>query len=284
MPSNIGSQTITVKYFDPVDSAGIADKIALDVRKTGIYSGGYLTKVSDVSVSLSTFTCEIGDGTYQVRGQTGAAVTITVGVATPYVVLRWTYTGSASADYIDFLAVASGGILSTDLIVGLCTFSGSTLTGFNYASRSNPAIFDLFLKPEPTVPASMYVRVRGGRVTYGASNFDIVDQNSPLFVAPGSNSRIDLLQINSSGVIIVTQGVAAASPVAPNYGGNVTLAEVTIASGQTTITSASIKDVRAYVGGGASLYNLLPTVVGNAGKSFVTNGVIAYWDYPTYAP
>jgi len=284
MPSNIGTQTITVKYFDPVDSAGIADKIALDVRKTGIYSGGYLTKVSDVSVTLSPFSCEIGDGTYQVRGQTAATVTITVGVATPYVVLRWTYTGSASADYIDFQAVSLGGILATDLIVGMCTFSGSTLTGFNYASRSNPAVFDLFLKCEPTVPASMYIRVRSGRVTYGSASFDIVDQNSPLFSAPGSNSRIDLLQVTSSGVVIVTPGTAAPSPVPPDYGGNVTLAEVTLAFGQTTITSASIKDVRAYVGGGASLYNLLPTVVGNAGKSFVTNGVIAYWDYPTYAP
>lgn len=246
MPANIGSQQITVKFFDPVDSA-VANRIGVGVRKLGIYSGGYLTKISDTSVSLSVFDCEIGDATYQIRATTGAAVTITVGPSTPLVVLRWTYTGSAAVDYVDFVAVAVGAQLATDVVIGLCSFTGITLTGFDYTLRTNPNTMDLFLKVEPTVPASMYLRVRSGRANYGSANLDIVDQLSPLFTAPGSNSRIDLVQINSLGGIIVTQGVAAASPVPPNYGGLVTLAEVTIVNGQTTITSASIKDVRAFV-------------------------------------
>ena len=63
MATDIGNQVVTVKFFDPIDSS-VVNKIALDTRKKGIYSGGYLTKVSDVSASLSALSCEIGDGTY----------------------------------------------------------------------------------------------------------------------------------------------------------------------------------------------------------------------------
>jgi len=283
MPADIGNQVITVKFFDPVDSY-IANAIAIGVRKTGIYSGGYLTKVSDVSVSLSIFDCEIGDGTYQIRGKTGSAVTITVGAGTQYVVLRWTYTGDAAADYIDFLGIGSGSLLPNDIIVGVCTFAGATLTGFDYTLRTTPNVFDLFLKVEPKVPASLYCRVRRGRVCYGVANYDVIDQDTPLFSAPGSNSWIVLVQVNTSGALILTYGSSAVSPVPPAYGGLITLAQVTLASGQTTITATSIKDVRDHVSSGTNLNNLLPLQTGNAGKCLVTDGSNTSWNYATYAP
>jgi len=291
MPNNVGTQSIYVKFFDPVDSY-IANGIGKNVRKPGIYSGGYLTKVDDVTVTLSPLECEIGDGTYQIRALTAADVNIAVAAATPYVVLRWVYTGSAALDYIDFKAVALGGILTNDLLVGKCSFSGATLTGFDYTydttnriwNRTTPLTADLFLKVEPTVPASMYVRIRAGRISYGTSNYDIADQSSPLLVAPGSNSYICAIQINTSGVIIATYGSVAASPTPPSYGGLVTLAEIKITTGATTITAANIKDVRNCVSGGANLNNLLPSQAGNAGKALVTDGSTANWDYGTYAP
>ena len=264
MPSNLGTQTISVKYFDGVNSP-VVNNIALDVRKTGIYSGGYLTKVSDVTVTLSPLTCEIGDGTYQVRAKTAADVSITVASATPYVVLRWIYTGNASADYLDFKAVAVGDILATDLIVGLCSYTGSSLTGIVYTSRNTPNVMDLFLKVEPTVAASMYVRVRAGRVNYGSVNYDIADQLTSVIVVPGSNSRIDLVQVNTSGAIVVTSGAIAASPVAPDYGGLVTLAQITVVAGQTQITASSIKDVRSFGSGGVVIP--LPVASGGTGSS-----------------
>ena len=91
MPADIGSQTITVKFFDPVDS-DVANRIGIGVRKKGIYSGGYITKINNTTVSVSAFDCEIGDGTYQVRGATAIAVNVTVSAATPYVVIRWAYS------------------------------------------------------------------------------------------------------------------------------------------------------------------------------------------------
>lgn len=41
--------------------------------------------------------------------------------------------------------------------------------------------------------------------------------NSPTFVAPTSNPRIDLLCINNAGTLSVVQGTEAASPSAPTY-------------------------------------------------------------------
>lgn len=245
---NIGSQKISQIFFNELTSINI-NQIAKDVRKLGIYSGGYLTKVNDTTVQLSPFACEIGDGTYQVRCETSDTVNITVSTTNIYLVLRWAYTGSNINDYVSFVTTNFAGVLSTDIIVGKCVFVGSTLqTTFDYANRTNPNILDLVLKPEPTSSPSMYLRVRAGKINNGNQNIDVVDQLSPLFTAPPSNSRIDLLQIDSSGTVIVTQGIASASPVAPSYSGKVTLAEITVNSGQTSITSTSIKDVRSPIG------------------------------------
>ena len=147
-------------------------------------------------------------------------------------------------------------MVATDVIVGVCTFSGATLTGFDYTLRKTPEVADLFLKAEPTVPASLRVRVRAGKVNYGAVNYDIIDQQSPLFTAPTSGTRIDALQVNTAGALIVTQGTT--SP--PNYNGLVTIAEITISVGQTTITSAHIKDVRNFISGGTPLATILAAV------------------------
>ena len=250
MPADIGAQTITVKFFDPVDS-DVANRIALGVRKTGIYSGGYLTKINDTTASLSAFDCEIGDGIYQIRGATAIGVNVTVAPATPYIIIRWTYSASASADYMEILGVASGSVTTNDIIVGVCVFSGSTLSGFDYTLRTNPNVFDLFLKTEPTVAASMYGRVRAGRVSYGTTMYDIIDQLSPLFTAPSAGlTRLDLLQVSALGALAITQGTPVSipsTPTAPSQNNLVTLAEILLIAGQTTITILDITDTRSYV-------------------------------------
>ena len=242
MATDIGNQTVTVKFFDPIDN-DVVNRIGLDTRKKGIYSGGYLTRVSDVSVSLSALTCEIGDGIYQVRVATAIDVSISVTTTNKYIVLRWTYTATSS-DYMELLAVPVGSVGANDIVVGVCTFSGSTLLDFDYTLRTTPEVMNLFLKAEPTIPASMRVRVRAGRISYGTANFDLIDQKSPLFIAPTTGTRVDALQINTSGALIVTQGTT----VPPSYNGLITIAEISLAVAQTSITSTHIKDVRNFIG------------------------------------
>ena len=246
MPANVGSQTVTLLFGARADSRTINRRFD-DVRKPGIYSGGYLTVVDASNARLSTLTCEISDGTYQVKISTGATVMISVAQATPYIVLRWTYTGSTTNDFMDYQAVASPS--ANDLVVGKCTFTGGgALQGFNYTERTTPMIMDLFLKVEPTADTELRVRVRAGRVQNGKETIQIPDQKTSLFSPPSSNSRVYLVYVNrATGVISIdSSGTPAASPVAPNYAGKMVLAEVTLASTATDITASNIVDVRDF--------------------------------------
>lgn len=246
MAADSGTQTVTLLYHNRADSK-VVNRRFTDIRKTGIYSGGYLTVVDNSHALLSTLICEITDSTYQVKISTGATVTIAVASATPYIVLRWTYTGSQTNDYMSILAVASPS--ANDLIVAECTFTGGgNLQGFDYTERSTPSTQDLFLKVEPTADTELRVRVRVGRVHSASGVLEIPDQKTSLFIVPTSNSRIDLVYINlSTGAVSIQQGTAAASPVAPDYNGKLVLAEIILTSTSTNITSSMIKDVRNFV-------------------------------------
>lgn len=246
MPGNVGSQTVTLLYYSRADS-GTINRRFVGIRKTGIYSGGYL-KVVDLShASISSLICEITDGTYQVRVTTSSLVTLAVSSATPYIVLRWTYSGSATNDYMALLAVASPN--TNDLVVGLCTFTGGgDLQGFDYSNRSTPEVSDLFLKVEPTSDTELRVRVRAGRIQNGKEIIEIPDQKTSLFVPPSSNSKVYLVYVNrATGTISIdSSGTPAASPVAPNYGGKLVLAEVTLSSTATNIIESNIVDTRDF--------------------------------------
>jgi len=251
------TQIIAVKFYDPADSE-VVNRIGISCRPVGIYEGGYLTKVDNATVTLSTLQCEIGDtvsGEYhQVHVETTETTNVTVGSSTPYVVLRWEYAESTS-NYMTVHAVALGSIEAGDVIVGKCLYSGSTLTGFDYGydetnriyNRTNPLTMTKFLKVEPTSPASMYVRVKGGWCNFGSQTYDIDDQII-LMTAPGSLSKVYLVYVHTDGTVMIdSSGTASSSPTAPSYGGKLVLAEVTISAGATSITASNIKDVRSFI-------------------------------------
>ena len=247
MPVDVGSQNLSLKFGSSGSSANINRRF-VGIRPTGIYSGGYLTVVDTTHASISALVCEITDSTHQVRIATTAAVNLVVSSIIPYIVLRWTYTGDTS-DYMELLAIGSGTLQDNDIIVGKCTFTGGgLLNGFTYDERTNPNTFDNFLKVEPTVATELRVRIRAGRIQSNTANIDIDDQLSSVFVVPATNSRIDLVYITSTGAIAIdSSGTAAATPVAPSYGGKMVLAEVTVAATSTNITASMIKDVRNFI-------------------------------------
>lgn len=248
MPADVGNQTVTILFYAAANSL-IVNKRFQEIRQTGIYSGGYLTLVDTSHAQISTLVCEISDGTYQVRVETASTVNLVVALATPYIVLRWTYTGAVS-DYMELLAVATPA--ANDLIVGKCTFVGGNLNGFDYQNssypRSTPNTQDLFLKVEPTEATERRVRVRAGRIQTNSAVIDVADQKSDLFITVTSNSRIDLVYIDrSTGAVKIKKGTNAASPSAPDYDGQLVLAEVTLTVGYTNITASMIKDVRNFL-------------------------------------
>jgi hypothetical protein len=247
MPADVGSQTISLKYGAPGNSREINERF-VGVRETGIYSGGYLSVVDSSNAKVSALVCEITDGTHQVRVQTTTSVTLAVSQSTPVVVLRWAYTGDTT-DFMQILAVSSGSVQTNDLVVGVCSFTGGgALNGFTYTTRTTPNTLDLFLKVEPTEDTELKVRIRAGRIQNSSQTINVVDQKSSVFVAPASNSRIDIVYvIPSTGVIAIAQGTAAASPVAPSYAGKIVLAEVTLTSTSTNITSSMVADKRNFV-------------------------------------
>jgi len=253
--TNYGNQLINVDFFAPADSA-VVNKGFKDTRPLGIYDGGYLTVIDDVTVSVSPSVSVVGDGVNQIRVETQDTQNITVSVSTPYVVFRWAYNGAAG-NYMDMLALEFADVQEFDLLVGICNFTGSVLTGFDYTERSRPMTLEKVFEVESTSPLSMRVRVKGGNINFGVQNYAVVDQLSPVFTAPVSNSRIDVVAVSGTGTIIVLPGVSAVTPVAPDYAGKSALAEITLTAGQTEIDVDSIDDVRNMYGSSSSAFILL---------------------------
>lgn len=249
MPSNIGDQTVSILYSAAANSL-IVNKRHKSIRQLGIYSGGYLDKVDDTHAQLFPLVCEISDSTHQVRVETTTVVSGILVAENEYIVLRWAYVG-ATDDYMEILSVVTPA--SNDLIVGKCIFGAGILTGFNYDDdsypRSTPNTQDLFLKVEPTRATELNVRIRAGRVQNAYGVLVISDQKSTLFVVPTADSKIYLVYLRTSdGTIqIDSSGTEAASPVAPNYGGKMVLAEITLTSTSANITASMIKDVRDFM-------------------------------------
>ena len=87
--------------------------------------------------------------------------------------------------------------------------------------------------------------------------------------ADATNPRIDIVYVNSSGVIAYLAGTAAASPSAPSVPtGGQKLAEISVSANATTIVAANIADRRKYIWCGEWIY---PTM---------SNGWTALAGYP----
>lgn len=271
---SIANQKVSISFFDNITNQK-GNSIGLPGRKTGIYAGGHLYPISSSTstCTLSDLVCEIADSGStafeQVNVATGAfagmgANNITVTGITGtnnVIILQWTYNSSA-ATTLQVSAVAPGSIPTNALIVGSCTVSGSSLV-FNYSLRSNPNVNDIFLKVELTESldsAPMSVRVRGGICNYGVSSFQIADQltSSLSSLVPGSGTQIAMVQINTSGVVVCNGGGVNVASSSLNYGGLITLAEITLTSGMSTIGKANIKDVRGWVSGATTLSQVYP--------------------------
>ena len=78
--------------------------------------------------------------------------------------------------------------------------------------------------------------VEAGVFYIGTTQVNFLGGSSPAFVAPTTNPRIDILMIDTAGVLAITQGAEAASPTPPAYPfGKVVICEVRNVVGETSI-------------------------------------------------
>lgn len=260
MPSNVGTQTVTLKWLTEAASRKVNERYH-KVRPTGIYRGGYLTSVDKNNVTISPLVCEIADDAqgYQVRVETTATVTINEAgggneLDTLYIVLRWDYTGSSTVDYMALLAVAVGSIRADDLIVGYCSWGGSAYS-FDYGRsgyrRSNPKTHEHFLKveaPDSVAMAGspMKVRIRGGQIQTSVAAILVDNQPTPSsFTTPASGTEYGLVYVDTAGVVQIVDNDGETS--VPAFGGKNVLAIVTITDSDTIITQSMITDVRNFL-------------------------------------
>ena len=253
--TNHGTQDIHHRYYEEITAENRSKRL-LDILPAGIYSGGYLTRVTDSRVSLGTWVAELRDGSSQISVRTAAAATLdsttldsgSISSATPYLVMRWGFN-TVIANYVEIHALASlSARQENDVVIGRCVFDGATLSSFDYSDRTFPMIQDQNLRVEATSDTEMYVRVRGGVVNIGSAKVRIGDQKVGPFVAPSSpNSRIDLVYVTSTGALAILQGIAAVSPSVPAYGSKLVVAEILVVNGDTNITWDRITDARAFL-------------------------------------
>lgn len=135
-----GTQTITFTYEQDATSSSF-NNLLHGLLKPGIYEGGLLSKVDDVTVSLASYTTVINadnvDST-AIRVETENAYNVTVAVATPVVVLRYEWH-SQSNNFVKAVSVAPGSVTQNDVVVGVCDFVGAVLqTTFIYDDATNP--------------------------------------------------------------------------------------------------------------------------------------------------
>lgn len=250
--TNHGTQAIMFQYYLEATAENFG-KLCIDVIPTGIYSGGRAEILGDSSLQIKPFVIAIQDSTNQVTVRSTVSAVLTTGVldsggvssSTPYLILRWIHTSSA-ANYVEIHAIASlSARQQYDLVIGKMTFTGAVLTGFDYTDRTHPRSSDVAFRVEPTATPSMSLIVHGGRFPLGSSNYPVPDTQIGPFTLPAAPfSRIDLVYVSAAGAVTILQGTPAVTPVVPDYGGRLVLAEVRVVNNDVSLTWNRITDVR----------------------------------------
>lgn len=165
---NNGTQTNFLDYQFEASTEEVA-KINTKLLKPGIYNGGTLTIDSgdDILISPLIALCETSTGQV-IRITTAQNATLTLDSTTPYAILSYTWDNSLNW-YADFTAKAVGDITTIDVILGMGTYVGPTLTSFDYSSKTW-GLFDsnyiLLAKDGLEIPTAAPSTLRAGSMYF----------------------------------------------------------------------------------------------------------------------
>lgn len=247
---NIGNQLIGLTFGSAATSL-IANFVEYAVVPTGIYKGGILSQLSASQVSISPLVCFIDNDTNVVgiRVETTSSVTLSVSSSTPFIVLRFSWVNTA-INFMDVLAVSAGSIQTDDLILGKCIYVGGVLQSFfDLSKRSNGwsvllASKEIELLITPNDPVNNILNVAAGTYLSGKGFVSIATGVSPIFLNT-ILGRYDILYVDSNGIIQISQGVDSSTPVAPDYQGQVVIAEIHRGANRTTVRGDEIVQLKS---------------------------------------
>lgn len=125
----------------------------------------------------------------------------------------------------------NGRITNAELAFEEVTGRG-VISGLNVLQQSNP---------------DMTVLISAGvSHLYNGKRYTLLENATTTIDAPDLYPRIDIIFINSGGILTYGKGVASASPIAPTPVNGILLAEIFVDVSTTTITSSSITDKRTF--------------------------------------
>ncbi len=249
MPANVGSQTIDVKYHDPVDSIKI-DRRFHGIRPPGMYWGGHVTNMTSSGVTFSKLILEIKDanGTHsQIRMETDSDITLTYagagwGSDAKYVVARWTLSGDPDAeniDYVDFVCTNSP--QKFDVILFYSDWTNPSTPVADYSLRTHAHDISNFCKVVPLypTPSASVVNVLPGMLRTATGYVQITDQMS--------QSGIDLSSYGTGNIFIylTAAGNIGTASALTSCTSHVLLARVTKSA--VAIEEDSILDLRNFL-------------------------------------
>lgn len=134
---------------------------------------------------------------------------------------------------------------------------GNSILASQYNNLRDDAFGGGFLLPHEQATPDLTLKVEAGVCYVGNTRVIFATGNSPSFTAPTTNPRIDLLVIDSAGVLSRVVGTEAATPAVPAYPNDkLVICEVFNRVGQTTIRDTDTagqgfiqQDVRPFLGG-----------------------------------
>lgn len=250
---DIGNQIITYDYKQEAIAEDF-NRLNHNLLPRGIYSGGTLSKVSDVSINIAPLTCSYTDSTNNVtvRIETTTTANISISAAKPYVVLKYTWLNT-EINYAEFLTKDKTEIVTDDLILGKGDFNGSTLEDFDYSRKSWSVGYyedysnrDFPFKVIATDPYSVNVTVMPGKMFFDSAIVEIAtDTTSPDFILPvGVLGRRDIIAINKSSVLVILQGDESAGLPLPTVSASyVPLAIINFPANATEVHGSYIEHI-----------------------------------------
>ena len=260
--TDYGAQRLSFDYRSDA-RASVFNKIFYHLLPYGIYSGGNLTRLNNISIVVEPMTVVIpsnNNDSIAVKIDTTEAQVINFAsslagscdITKPYVILRFGWTDEED-NFMGIIPAAYDSILETDIILGKVNFdlNGTSYIvavhdSFDLSRRQNATLANLdrlktLLKVSATEPASNKISISGGTLVTSKGKYSVAGGQFPENgISVPSAPRIDIIGFNTSGRLVYKQGIESAEPQAPLYGNLKVLAEIHLKAHQSIINGSDI--------------------------------------------